>query len=117
MFYDYLEAVCDDVKSYIKEEYTAEELSAADIEERLNDDLWAVDSITGNASGSYTFSSYIARGYVMADMNRVLEALEEYDIDKETIGEKFLAENWEWFDVAARCHVLSEAIHIVLNEK
>lgn len=58
--YDYLEAVKDDVREYIKDHDLLEEGwqdSRDELEEKLNDDLWAEDSVTGNASGSYTFNS------------------------------------------------------------
>ena len=66
--YDYKEAVKEDVKEYIRENYSADEIrenletSAArsDFEEKLNDILWIEDSITGNASGSYTFNTWQA---------------------------------------------------------
>jgi len=84
-------------------------------EQELNDSLWIDDSVTGNASGSYTFNSYQAREYVLADMDTVREALQEFCVDAETIGEKFLNEDWEYLDVTARCYVLGSAISEALD--
>ena len=59
--YDYLEAVKEDVKNYIEEndiKVTSE--NRDELEEQLNDDLFCDDSVTGNASGSYTFNTWQA---------------------------------------------------------
>lgn len=47
--YNYLEAVTDDVREYIENEIDlADWKSDRDgLEEKLNDDLWTVDSVTG----------------------------------------------------------------------
>lgn len=81
-----------------------------DFAEWLNDTLWIEDSITGNASGSYTFNSYEAKENVLADMDTVKEALEEFCVSAEEIGNRFLNEDWEYLDVTARCYVLGECI-------
>ena len=53
--YDYRKAVKEDVLQYIKDEINLEEFdSLEELEEKLNDELWTEDSVTGNASGSYT---------------------------------------------------------------
>lgn len=58
--YNYLEAVTSDVLDYIKEEINLDEWKGnrEGLEEKLNDELWTVDSVTGNASGSYTFNTW-----------------------------------------------------------
>lgn len=60
--YNYLEAVTSDVLDYIKEEINLDEWKGnrEGLEEKLNDELWTVDSVTGNASGSYTFNTWEA---------------------------------------------------------
>ena len=53
--YDYLEAVTNDVKEYINSEIEMSDYSDRDeLEEYLNEHLFYEDSVTGNASGSYT---------------------------------------------------------------
>ena len=49
-------------------------------------------------------------------MDTVTEALREFCVDAETIAEKFLEEDWEYFDVAARCYILGAAISEALDE-
>lgn len=59
--YNYMEAVKEDVKNYIDSEINFEDFdSLEELEEKLNDELWTEDSVTGNASGSYYCNSYKA---------------------------------------------------------
>lgn len=115
--YDYKEAVKNDVLEYIKEEINFEEFdSLEELEQHLNDELWTVDSVTGNASGSYTFNRVQAQIYVLDGMDELEEAAWEFGIDPATIGEKFLESDWEYFDVTIRCYLLGECIAAALEE-
>lgn len=59
--YNYLEAVKEDVKNYIDSEINFTDFdNLEELEEKLNDELWTEDSVTGNASGSYYCNSYKA---------------------------------------------------------
>jgi hypothetical protein len=120
MFTNYIEAVTADAAQYIRDNYTAEELAEklADREEfweELNDEMWVADEVTGNGSGSYTFDCMKAREYVLNDIDTVREALREFGTEADTIAEKFLDEEWEYFDVTARCYVLGQAIDAALD--
>lgn len=122
--YNYCEAMKEDIKNYIAENYTAEEINEKmldidDFSEELNDDLWTVDSVTGNGSGSYTFSRATAKDYILSDSGNVdllREALREFCVDGDTIAEKFLSEEWEYFDVTIRCYILGGVINEVLED-
>ena len=114
--YDYNEALKNDIKDYIKWEINLDEWEADQLYDELNDTLWTVDSVTGNGSGSYTFNSYKAKEYVIGNMDLCTEALREFCVDAETIADKFLNENWEYFDVTIRCYLLAEAIHDIIGE-
>lgn len=115
-YYDYLEAMKSDVLDYIREEVNAGEFSdREDLENKLNDDLFINDSITGNASGSYTFNSYTAKEYVFDNIDLLNEAITEFCED-DVIGEKFLNEEWEWMDVTIRCYLLGQAISEALDD-
>ena len=121
MTYNYLEAMKEDIKEYIQENYTNEELKAAlqdreELENNLFDYLWIDDSVTGNASGSYTFNCWKAKEYVTANMELLKNALDDFCIESRTIAEKFINEEWEYFDVSIRCHLLSAIISNVLDE-
>lgn len=119
--YNYYEAMKEDIQEYINENYTNEELKEKleDVEafqEELNDDLWVTDSVTGNASGSYTFNRWAARDYVSENLDILKEALEEFGTEAATIANNFLDEDWEYFDVTIRCYILYEVISEVLEE-
>lgn len=118
MMNNYLAQVKDDVNEYINNEINLEEYrgNREELEEQLNDDLWIVDSVTGNGSGSYTFNRAEALEHVMNDFDTVTEALEEFCTPAEEIAKKFLEQDWEYFDVTARCYVLGMAIAEALDE-
>ena len=114
--YNYLEAVTADVIDFIRDEIDTTEYTDRDaLAEYLNDELWTADNVTGNASGSYTFDAYKAKEYIFADPDAVAEALKEFCVETETIADKFLAQDWEYFDVTARCYVLGQAIEDALD--
>lgn len=122
--YNYYEAMKEDIKNYIAEYYTEEELNEKmvdldDFSEELQDDLWADDGVTGNGSGSYTFSRATAKDYILSDSENVdllREALKELGVDGDTIAENFLSEEWEYFDVTIRCSILGSVIYEVLED-
>lgn len=112
--YNYLETMKEDIRNYIEENEI--DINEDNIEETLNDDLWIEDSVTGNASGSYTFNSYKAKENLEGNEDLVREMCQEFCIDSETIADKFLNEEWEYFDVSVRCYLLGQAISEVLEE-
>lgn len=116
--YDYLENVTADVRDYVEQEVDLSEWAGDrdGLEEKLNNDLWTCDSVTGNGSGSYTFNRVQAQIYVLDGMDELQEAVNEFGIDSETIGEKFLESDWEYFDVTIRCYLLGQAIAAVLDD-
>ena len=115
--YNYLESIKEDIENYIEEHREGLDFSDRDeLEQELNDSLWIEDSITGNTSGSYTFNSYNAQEYVSDNLDLLNDACEEFGVDGETIGIKFLGGEWEWMDVTIRCYLLGQAINEVLDD-
>jgi hypothetical protein len=77
--YNYLESMKEDIKRYLEEGFDAySDLDREELEQQLNDDLWICDSVTGNASGSYTFCRATAREYVINNMDLCIESLKEF---------------------------------------
>lgn len=112
--YNYLEAVKEDVKEYIENEIDFSDFdSVEELEEKLHDDLFVDDSVTGNASGSYYCNSWKAEEALSHNWNLLAEALREFGED----GTNILEEGAEAMDVTIRCYLLSQAISEVIEEE
>lgn len=110
--YDYLETVKEDVLNYINENnivVTSE--NRDEVEQDLNDTLFTCDSVTGNASGSYTFNTWTAEEYLCHNWDLLGEALTEFGCDM-----SYLERGAEECDVTIRCYLLGQAISEVLDE-
>lgn len=105
--YNYLE----EIKNDIMENYDTDFLLETS-EDQLYDEMWADDSITGNASGSYTFSTYQAEENIAHNMDLLREAIEEFGGN---FGEA-LERGAEYCDVTIRCYLLGQAISEVKKE-
>lgn len=120
--YNYYEAMKQDIKEYLNNNYVRERIEEQDITtaddlcEYLYDELWIEDSVTGNGSGSYTFNRNTAKEYVSDNLDLVKEMVQEFGIDADTVCEHFLNEDYEWFDVSIRCYILGECIAEVVEE-
>lgn len=122
MAYDYREAIEEDVKAWIDDNYEYIEENVEnpnenrdEVVEFLNDTLWTEDSVTGNASGSYTFSRATAREYVEDNMGLAVEAFREFDCINQ-FADAIADEDYERIDVTIRCYLLGEAIEHKVDE-
>lgn len=108
--YNYMEAMTEDIKEYIRNEVILSDYSdREELEEYLNDTLWTEDSVTGNASGSYTFNTYRAEEYICHNLDLLAEAMQEFGNN-----ENVLEKGAEWCDVTIRCYLLGQARHSYL---
>lgn len=115
--YNYYEEVKESVMNYINNEINLEDYEDKDeLEQFLNDELFTSDSVTGNASGSFTFNRWTAQEYVAENIDLLKEACDEFGTDAGTVGNWFLSEEWETMDVTIRCYVLGSAIADALEE-
>lgn len=95
--YDYMETVKADVREWIDEnmpENTEERL----LEDEVYDECWVDDSVTGNASGSYTFSRYEAKQHFFEDDNvqdYLRNMCDEGFTSMEEIGACVASDDWE----------------------
>ena len=116
----YLEQVRADVAQYMEDNEGYFDMSnyrdADDFQESIYESMWTADSVTGNGSGSYTFNRAEAKEHVLADMDTVKEALSEFCVEAQEVGERFLNEDWEYLDVTARCYVLGIAVGEWIDE-
>lgn len=111
--YNYLESVKDSVIDYINENVSVSDFETREeLSEKLYEECFISDSVTGNASGSFTFNSFEAEENVCHNLGLLSEAVCEFGYSGENIIEK----GAEWMDVTIRCYVLSEAIGLALDE-
>lgn len=103
--YNYYESMKEDVRDYL--EGTDERDFDA-----LYEEMWISDSVTGNGSGSYTFSSYKAEENLMGNYDLLKEAYSEFGCDYGELLEK----GPEHADVSIRCYLLSQVLTEVLEE-
>lgn len=114
--YDYRAAMYDDIMQYIADHDI--DICAAvaedrdEIEQQLNDDLWLEDSVTGNASGSYTFCTYKAEEYLCHNYDLLVEACDALCADFVSL----IIGGAEDCDVTIRCYLLPEVIADILDE-
>lgn len=113
MSYDYKNAVLEDVRNYIDNEIDLADWkeNREGLEEKLNNDLWVDDSVTGNASGSYTFNTYEAEENLCHNLDLLEEACEAFGSSMD-----ILKDGAETCDVTIRCYLLGNAISEVLDD-
>lgn len=117
MAYDYKQAVKDDVLEYLDDNDIVLDGYSEDYwQEKLYDELWVEDSVTGNASGSYTFNTAQAKEYVEPNSALAMEAMTEFGYGAKEVVEKFREGEWEYLDVTIRCYLLGGAIAEALSE-
>lgn len=114
--YDYHAVINSDVLDYIRDNYTPEEIREAladreEFQEKLSDDLWTADSVTGNGSGSYFCNAWKAEEAIAHNLDILADALAEFGSDAGYL----LKEGAEAADVTIRCYLLYGAIFAALD--
>lgn len=111
--YDYRAAVLADVNEYISCNINLADWAGRrdDLEEELYETLLTDDSVTGNGSGSYTFSRLEAEENLCHNMDLLADALEAFGGDYSIIKR-----GAEECDVTIRCYLLGECISEALDD-
>lgn len=110
--YNYLEHVTSDAKEAILENMEYWNFDDRDeLEQVANDELWADDSVTGNASGSYYCNIWKAEEALCHNWGLLAEAILEFGCDTD-----ILQQGAEACDVTIRCYLLGQAISAALDE-
>ncbi len=99
--YNYFKSMKEDIKEYLKE------TDERDFD-TLYDSMFIDDSITGNASGSYTFSTYEAEENICHNLDLLKEACDEFCCS--------IPDGAEACDVTIRCYLLGQVLTEVLEE-
>lgn len=108
MKYDYRKKIKEDIKKYIKDNNVVN----FDYEE-LYEELFIADSVTGNASGSYTFNTLDAEENLTHNMDLLKEACEMFG---DTL-DNAINKGAEYCDVTIRCYLLGEMLSKVIEEE
>ena len=113
--YDYHSNVKEALKDLINDEF-ADRLSDYDsleeFREALEQSAWLSDGVTGNASGSHTFSAWKAEECLLHNTDLLREALECFGDGTRIDIEK----GAEHYDVVVRCFVLGEVLDEAIEE-
>lgn len=117
---EYRNQVKSDIKDYLTQEdlWPTAEPGTSEYEEQRDaayDRCYMADSITGNASGSYTFNTWQAEENVChllwdEDLWLLLNGSME-------VNPADMAKGPEYIDVSIRCALVSECLDAVLEEK
>lgn len=116
----YFDEMYEDVIKYIAEnidltDYTeGGELDRDALEEKLNDECFIADSVTGNASGSYYYNAYRAAEKAFSEIDLLIEAIECFGDEPESYKRALV--DPEYADVTIRCYYLGEVIARVLDD-
>ena len=112
--YDYYEAVKEDAFNYVVECMEWDGITADELdEEKANeyyDNAFLADSVTGNGSGSYTFSRWQAEENICHNMLLAGEAYEDFGYNGIADDEA------ERIDVTIRCYLLGQVWSDVIEE-
>lgn len=117
---DYRAQIKEDIKEYLTDEdlWPTAEPGTSDYDDQYDkayDQCWIADSVTGNASGSYTFNTWQAAenvSHLLWDEDLWLLINGDMSVKVEDIEE-----GPEHLDVLIRCSLLSECFDDVLREK
>ena len=77
--------------------------------ESLYDTLFNEDAVTGNGSGSYTFSTWRAEENICHNTELLMDAMAEFGCTPSDYC------GAEWGDVTIRCYLLGECLNSVLD--
>ena len=111
--YNYILAMEKDIRDYIEYEHDLHDYDDFDSAyDDLYNMLWASDSVTGNASGSYTFNTYKAEEYLCHNMELLIYACNEFGLSVSDAVER----GAEYCDVTIRCYLLGSVLYDVLEE-
>ncbi len=120
--YDYEEAVYEDCKSAILDMLTEPDcvsdinaiIDKDNLIEYFYDRLWLKDSVTGNASGSYTFNCFMAESYLCHNLYLLEEAWKEFGMPEMKDG--VLELDPEACDITIRCYLLRGQLEKVVDD-
>lgn len=115
---NYAEMLKDDIKNELVNYEIDWNMETDDIIQKMHDDFWDNDNVTGNGCDGYTgiYDSLTAEEMVKANAEQVMEALVEFGASMEECAKNFVDGNYKWLDITARCYWLWKAVADVVIE-
>lgn len=107
---NYYEEMKKDVKKYLEE--NKEYLEGKDYDD-IYDVIFMADSVTGNASGSYTFSTWQAEENLTHNMDLLKDACNMFGDSLENA----ISRGAEYCDVTIRCYLLGDVLSEMLENE
>lgn len=105
--HDYETEIRNDLADWLRERASYDNMTADAFEnarERLEDEAWTADSVTGNGSGSYYCNTWKAEEAICHNLDLLGEALREFG----DTGADILEKGAEACDVTIRCYLLGQ---------
>ena len=100
-----------EIKDYLLEQ-EVDLTDIYDIEEVLSEYLLSEDTITGNASGSYTFNTDEAKDMVVSNLEYVLDTLSE----QPECSYLLIEQQWEDLDVFIRTETANNLAYLFIKD-
>ena len=116
--YDYRKAMVEDIKNYVIDNYMepAPDMTRDDYCETLNDELWAVDEVTGNG-GNYYASEEECAAYVGYGLEEFVEEQDGYGWEwTQSMREQFKQAPARYIDCMIRTYLLWECVDKAVDE-
>lgn len=114
MNYNYVEEICRDVRDYLEDSYSTEELMdmrAGDIV----DELFGEDMVVGNGPYGYDYEEVVQK-YVCDNFMLALRALHDFDYDIEYLLRYDSNRIFRFIDCLIRLDLLPECVEQVLEK-
>lgn len=112
--YNYEVAMVDDIIDYITDNDILNTYEGTDLEEDLNEMLWAEDEITGNGAYGYTDDIEKLQCFIGTNLPLAFEALENFDESLENLPREYKL-LLKYVDTTIRCYLLRTCIDQALE--
>lgn len=115
--YNYYEAMKKDILDYITDNINLNDFENEDeLEDYLNDELWAESTITGNGPDYYGTEEQCEE-YLNGNFGLVIEACEEFCISMEILVRRYRDKQLaRYLDATIRCYLLGEVIAKIVDQ-
>lgn len=115
--YDYYKVIAKDIFFYIKDNglFPKQNESMSQYIDRLSDELWDEDSITGNG-GLFYDTEDNCLDYVAHNLDLYFQAATDWDSFPKAHDEWIYVNPGQYMDCTIRCYLLEQCIAQVVNE-